>query len=775
MKSDHPMKNWSGKAASVLVCLVVAMVAAQVNCSRTSPVPVTPIAIAPVAAVSQQAKDQAIQALLRGDFNQSTKILTDAAGRTNDPALATMARWTEQYDQQYAKLLGERKAAYDKSVSQVMLLLAAGKPDYALDAATRANSLAIDKSAFEQEPWVRSLIADRAKAAADYEQQGQWQRASRMYLDLGFLEPTKAQWKSRLKASGRFLRIQVVYAPDLVQAMQKQRTGEDEAVDALLVSANLQSATRPTSRPATRPSEDETADAKIDWRDYLKGIEYDMLWTAIEDTRENYYREASYPTLITGGLNGLRALVATTGIDSAFPTLGDAAKRGDFVRAIDQAITHIGTLKADDAEAFREVVGQVRSANRNTVDIPESVFVSEFMDGALGELDPFTSMIWPAATDDFNTQTQGEFSGVGIQIKRDESGALEVISPIEDSPAYHAGIKAGDMITHVNSEGVKGILLDQVIKKIKGPTGTKVTLTVRSPDGNVKDHTLRRDTIKVASIKGWKRQSGGGWDYMVDPVQQVGYVRLGSFTRASADELDRALQQVKAVGARGIIIDLRSDPGGLLSAAVDIADKFLSKGVIVSTRADRPTPQQDTVAKASKDRDECDLPMVILVNQFSASASEILAGAMKDHGRALVVGERTYGKGSVQMLFPVAGRSAFLKLTTSHYYLPSGRCLHREETSTQWGVEPDLVVEMTPEQMGAVMDARREMDVLRGETVPVVVEVPLKSVKKPADLLSTDPQLSAALLLMRLELSGARIVAPSVPSPIPAQAAAKGQ
>lgn len=757
------MNNHSAKLTSVFVCLVMSMiVATQGPRSAMADAPATP---AMMAAVSQQAKDNAVQALLRGDFDKGTKILADAAGRIDDPALATMARWTEQFDQQYAKVLGERKAAYDKSVAQVQFLLAHGKPDYALDAATRAGSLAIDKAAFEKEPWVRSLIADRAKAAAEAEQQGQWQRASRIYLDLSAIEPTKPEWKARLKASGRFLRIQVVYVPELVQTMQKQRTKDDEEVDALLVSGNLQSGNHPTSRPTSRPSDEETADAKIDWHDYLKGIEYDMLWTAIEDTRENYYREVSYPTLVGGGLNGLRALVTTTGIDSAFPALKDAVKRGDFVRDIDDAIARLGTVKADDGDAFREVVDQLRSANQKTVDIPEAVFVSEFMDGALGELDPFSSMIWPDAAPDFNASTQGEFSGVGIQIKRDESGALEVISPIEDSPAYHAGIKAGDMITHVNHELVKGILLDQVIKKIKGPTGTKVTLTVRSPDGNVKDYVLRRDTIKVASIKGWKRQPGGAWDYMVDPVQQVAYVRLGSFTRGSTEELDRALQQMKAAGARGIILDLRMDPGGLLSTAVDIADRFLSKGVIVSTHADRVTPQKDTVAKASKDRDDCTLPLVVLVDQYSASASEIMAGAMKDLGRALVVGERTYGKGSVQMLFPVAGRSAFLKLTTMHYYLPSGRCLHREETSTTWGVDPDVVVEMTPEQMRAVSDARREMDVLRDEKVPAA-EVPAKDkdAKKPVDLLSADPQLSAALLMMRLELSGARVVLSETPA-----------
>lgn len=735
--------------------------------------------------LAQEAKDQAISALLRGQFDQGSRILSDAAGRTDDPTLASLARWAEQFGQQYAKALNERKEAYDKAVAQVQLLVKHDKKDHALDAATRAYSLAIDKAAFGREQWVVSLVSDADALAQGYEQQGQWQRAARVYLDLSIVEPAKPLWKNKLKAAGRFLRVQAMYTPEYLRKVQKLKTSDDEEVDALLTAANLQTTTRATSRPTTQNSDDDAAEAKVDWRDLVKGIEYEMLWTAIEDTRDNYYRTAAYPTLVSGGLTGLRAFVTTPGIETAFPSLGDTAKRTAFVRAIDEGLAKAWAADPDIAGTFREAVGQVRAANRMTVELPESVFVNEFMDGALGELDPFSSMIWPAATEEFNSSTQGEFSGVGIQIERDESGTLKVVSPLEDSPAYRAGIKAGDTISHVDGQLVKGILLDQVVKKIKGPTGTKVTLTVRSPDGGIKDYVLRRDTIKVASIKGWKRLPGGGWDYMVDPVQQVAYVRLSQFTRASADELERALKQLKKDGARGIIFDLRSDPGGLLSSAVDIADKFLAKGVIVSTRADRETPQQPTVNSATQGRQECDLPMVVLVNQFSASASEILSGALKDHGRALIVGERSFGKGSVQMLFPVAGRSAYLKLTTSHYYLPSGRCLHREENSTQWGVDPDVLVEMTPEQMRAVIDARQEMDVLRdpnaatlapadagsrqpARTVDQNGQAIMPAAKKPVDLLSTDPQLSAAVLLMRLELGGARV------APAPASVQASG-
>jgi len=196
-----------------------------------------------------------------------------------------------------------------------------------------------------------------------------------------------------------------------------------------------------------------------------------------------------------------------------------------------------------------------------------------------------------------------------------------------------------------------------------------------------------------------------------------------------------------------------------------VSDKFLSKGTIVSTRADRETPNQPTEALARSEENEFDLPTVVLVNQYSASASEIVAGALKDQGRAYVVGERTFGKGSVQMLFPISNRAAYLKLTTSHYYLPKGKCIHREENSTEWGVDPHLTIEMTPEQMKAAIEARQELDVLRdanaapaegeqeklNDEAPVVKETVAAASKK--DPLASDPQLSAALLLLRMKVA----------------------
>jgi carboxyl-terminal processing protease len=409
------------------------------------------------------------------------------------------------------------------------------------------------------------------------------------------------------------------------------------------------------------------------------------------------------------------------------------------------------------------------------------VLWSEFADGAFAELDPFTGMIWPADLEEFNKTTQGEFSGVGIQIQSDDDGSLKVVSPLEDSPAYKAGIKAGDLITHINGKNAKGITLNQAVKTITGPKGTQVVLTVASPGGKTKEYTIKRETIKVASVKGWLHLPGGGWEYLVDPENKIAYLRMTNFTKDTAKELDKAVSEIEARGGRGIILDLRYNPGGLLTAATDVSDKFLRRGDIVSTRPERDNGNQQTIARARADDNDTTLPLVVLVNQYSASASEIVSGALKDQSRALVVGERTFGKGSVQMLFPLSDRSAYLKLTTSHYYLPSGRCIHREETSTEWGVDPDVTVEMTPEQMRAAIDARQELDILRdanaapaegkqekiNDVAPKVQEEVNKQKEKEVanakdpggkkDLLSSDPQLSAAVLLLRLQLTGTQL------------------
>jgi carboxyl-terminal processing protease len=717
----------------------------------------------PVQVAVEQLKDEAFKALRTGDFDRTNSLLKTAAEQSNDPQLGMMSKWTSQFESQRQEFVAERHKEYDKAVADVKTLQAHDFPVYAIDQAARAHLLADDKDAFRKEPWVDGMIKTSATMADDFEKKEQWIKALRIYSDLSSLEPSNPLWKDNLKLATRRIRLLALYTPDRLKSIQESETKDREAADALLKG--------PTTKPSSNPIDEKSDDFKLDWHETLKDVDMPMLVTALEDARTNYWRDITYKDLILGGLNGIKAVITTRGLEDAFPGLGDEGKRTAMLAVIDDSTEAMkGAGASNEHLLAKAVLSKLRSANHDTIGLPEEVLVSEFADGAFAELDPFTSAIWPSDLAEFTKQTAGEFSGVGIQIQSDPDGSLKVVSPLEDSPAYKAGIKPDDVITHINGKRAKGITLTQAVNTITGPPGTTVNLTIRSTDGTSKDYTIKRETIKVASIKGYHHHPGG-WDYLIDPDNKIAYVRLTNFTKTTGDELDKAAEELKAAGAKGVILDLRYNPGGLLTAATEVSDKFLKEGVIVSTHADRETPNAPTVATAKDDHDEIDSPMVVLVNQYSASASEIVSGCLKDHHRALVVGERTFGKGSVQMLFPLENRKAYLKLTTSHYYLPSGRCLHREENSTEWGVDPDVKVEMTPEQMRLAIDARQELDIIRDANSPPAegkqekivdkakeVEGAVATAKKDKkDLLSSDPQLSAAVLLLRLELAGAQL------------------
>jgi carboxyl-terminal processing protease len=506
---------------------------------------------------------------------------------------------------------------------------------------------------------------------------------------------------------------------------------------------------------------------RTDWRDDVAGISLGMLREALQDANQFYVKPVEFREMLLGGIDAVSAVATTPGLERAFPALQDEA-------ANERLLTYLKDKRKSIAEASPESVGSrqlvdllngLRMINSQTIQLEEEVLVSEFADGALATLDPFSNMIWPSQLAEFTKGTQGEFVGVGIQIRSEDNGDLLVVSPLPDSPAYEAGIQPSDIITHINGKSAKGISDTQAVTAITGEPGTKVTLTIKSVDGTVEDHDLARRQINVTSVKGWKQLPGGKWDYFVDPEEKIGYLRMTNFQKSTADELHAAIDEIKSQGSRAVILDLRYNPGGLLQSAVDVSDAFLGNAVVVSTRGDRPTEVvPSSVHRAKTDRNDLSLPLVVLVNEYSASASEIVSGALKDHERAMIVGKRTFGKGSVQMLYRLRTArgmpEALLKLTTAHYYLPSGKNIHKDELDTEWGVDPDVPVEMTPQQMRDAISARQALDVLRedGSTAEVTLAEEIGPVSAENALLDSDAQLSAAILLLRMELAGESVM-----------------
>lgn len=351
--------------------------------------------------------------------------------------------------------------------------------------------------------------------------------------------------------------------------------------------------------------------------------------------------------------------------------------------------------------------------------------------------DPYTVYLAPQELPDFDKRVRGTFSGIGAEIDLHEN-RLRIVTPLEDSPAWKSGILAGDIVLEIEGQSTEGITTAEAIKKLTGEAGTDVTIKVRHTDGKVETITVTRAVIQVPTLKGFRKNGDNTWNYMLDAQRKIGYVRLTQFTEESQPRLSGAIEQLHNDGMKAMILDLRFNPGGLLDSAVSISDLFLSPGktiVSVRGRAHRDQEYQST--------DEADLrgmPLVVLVNEASASASEIVAGALKDNGRAVIIGTRTFGKGSVQQLKLLEANQGAIKITNALYYLPSGRNIHKREGQEYWGVDPTdgFYVPMTDEQVIEMLKVRRESGIDSGNldkpVTPDMLEQDLKDVQLAAAL-----------------------------------------
>ena len=364
----------------------------------------------------------------------------------------------------------------------------------------------------------------------------------------------------------------------------------------------------------------------------------------------------------------------------------------------------------DDDYAFVKALIDVhRQVSANYVDpVDEEKLRVGSVNGMMSELDPYSIFIPAAKTEEFDNLLEGSFKGVGIQLSQLENGDIEVVSPIPDSPAHKAGVMAGDIIIKVNGEDIKGKKIDEVQKIVKGPLGTEVRLTVKRTDGTEAELKMTRQEIVMPTVMGYRRDAANNWDYWVSPNPKIAYIRITQFTADTYKELRKALDKTMAAGMQGLILDLRFNPGGRLDQAKQVVNLFVNDGVIVVTKGSHRTEE---IARARpEDALPRQFPMIVLVNEHSASAAEIVAGSLKDNKRALIMGTRTYGKGSVQEIIPLEPDEGELKLTVAYYYLPSGRLVHKKKGATDWGVDPNVNVPMSDKLQAQVYQEQGEQE-----------------------------------------------------------------
>lgn len=391
-----------------------------------------------------------------------------------------------------------------------------------------------------------------------------------------------------------------------------------------------------------------------------------------------------------------------------------------------------------DFEVLATVVKEIEDGYAEEVD-SNALFYGALR-GMLSVLDPHTTFFSPNEMEDLRLGIIGKFGGLGIEISIVD-GTLTVITPIEGTPAFIAGVAAGDKIIKINGESTKNVTLREAVNTLRGDPGTEVTITVlhqwAKTQGDAEDITIRRARIKVPSVRGFERDDANNWKYMIDDENKIGYVRLIRFQENSPAAVREAARRLMGRDMRAMVFDLRFNAGGVLPAAVEIADLFIRKGVIVETRG--RVPKENIPFHAKVYGTLPDFPVVVLINGWSASASEIVAGALQDHKRATIVGERSFGKGSVQRVKSIreimerrrsrsgggrTNRSDFLdcglKITTARYYTPNGRTFDRAHANVSDRMARELVKGLRKDKDGSKSAREAEAEKMRGGIIPDV-------------------------------------------------------
>ncbi|MFZ4574927.1 MAG: S41 family peptidase, partial [Phycisphaerales bacterium] len=618
-----------------------------------------------------------------------------------------------------------------------------------LRSAIELEMLAVRKGEIAKETAVAEIVASADAGAKEAEARGDVLNASELFGLLNGLFEESGKYHADVERLGQRLAMLRLYAPRKLYDLRLERL-------------------KTLGEASKMPPYNSLGD---DFRQKLTGIDRVMLIRALAYSAK-HVEQPKLNDLIIGGLESIRTLTTTNLLAETFPKLGEVKAKAEMLAFIEAEQAKLRkSPQAYDMVRLESLLDGLERANNETIELPTTTLLHEFGNGVMSPLDEYSVIIWPDEVRRFQKNTQGRFVGVGIQIEYDDQSRIKIATPLEGTPAQRAGVHSNDILAAVNGKNVFGLTLDQVVDVITGPAGTPVTLTIERPDPEKADappasidFVLERSFIDVPSTKGWIRsgEREDAWDYMLDAESGIGYIRLSQFTETTGDEIAAAAASLQSQGMKGLIFDLRFNPGGLLDQAVRVSRKFIKVegGVVVQARgptgaiesSEYTRPAQASLAKT---------PVVVLINEGSASASEIVSGAISCYSKtgdldAILLGGRSFGKGSVQNVWQLTNNS-HLKLTVQYYMLPDKSIIHRRVGASVWGVQPNLAVEMLPKQTTDSIMLRRDADV-----IPInengIIQADLAKRANPSDLFTKglDLQLESALLLLK-----ARVMEPA--------------
>ncbi len=716
----------------------------------------------PPGATAQAWSQKVWTSAMAGDANSLNETLRSVP--VDPAATAGLDRYKqilEQHTSNAAKAKDKQAADLAKAEGEMKEAISKDELSKALRSAIGVQTLGDDLNAALENPDIKALIAEANTALAKSLEANDWLQAQELLFYLRTLHEdtnqseTYKKYNSQLESVNRRVALMAQYAPRALHELRVERA----------------------KRLGDPPIGEFRMNPSMDWHEKVDSVRADMLKAAMRKAAEEHIESKGWRPLLEGGLEELQIITSTPSLDETFPKLADAdaVKKWNDEIALQMSAIAKAEDKDVDSWYFSRMLDQLVKVNDTSLQLPRGMIYREFGDGAMYRLDQFSEIIWPDKLSRFKQATEGQFVGVGILIRFNDAQEITVVNPLEGTPAYYGGVKPSDVISQVNGESTVGWSLNDAVERITGDPDTEVTLGLKreGTDGLIA-LPLTRKEIHLPSVNGWwkKNLRDDGtpeWDWYIDPISRVAYVKVAQFTGETALELQKAWREISKSGKpNGLIIDLRYNPGGLLTSAVQISNMFVNKGVIVSgENKDGEKAWEDQRADPRRTWDLEGVGVVVLVNQGSASASEIVSGCLQAHEAAVIVGERSFGKGSVQTVHPITANAVF-KLTTQYYRLPAsdeqiaagekGRLVHKRPGQKIWGVDPNVVVKMTPQQAAEALELRQKADALPQDDKGNVDPDPSKRPDVTKLLTDgVDPQLETALLILQARALGATI------------------